>query len=323
MNAKQTSLALAAVAALLAGCTKNPFETPSTSNGLSDLEIASVNSVQTRAVIDGTTFPQTGHIGLFLFKDEGATTLYAESGCSNVDYSYDSSKSKWTANPSIKVGSTSGYLYGYYPYTAGTLEKPVVVTAIPIASSLNGDDVMYASKQTTPVTDKTAASTSIVMNHALARIALTVKKSNYTGAALLTNIKFTNGAGTKDEDKVKISASGTLNAVDGSITATRAESVSFAVSGDSQTISTSGTLHECLLVPSASVDARQDVMLTLTIDNIDKSVTLSGDNGVTIKSGVKSTVTLTLSDTGLTVSSVSIVDWGNGTSSTGSIGEDL
>lgn len=322
MNAKQTSLALAAVAALLAGCSKNPFETPSTSNGLSDLEIASVNSVQTRTVISGTTFPQAGHIGLFLFKDEAATTPYAD-GCANVDYSYDSSKSKWTANPSIKVGSTSGYLYGYYPYTAGTLEKPVVVTAIPIASSLNGDDVMYATKQATPVTDKTAASTSIVMNHALARIALTVKKSNYTGAALLTNIKFTNGAGTKDEDKVKISASGTLNAVDGSITATRAESVSFAVSGDSQTISTSGTLHECLLVPSASVDALQDVTLTLTIDNIDKSVTLSGDNGVTIKSGVKSTVKLTLSDTGLTVSSVSIVDWGNGTSSTGSIGEDL
>ena len=88
-------------------------------------------------------------------------------------------------------------------------------------------------------------------------------------------------------------------------------------------ISDSGTLYECLIIPSASVDTRQDVTLSLKIDSDDKSVTLSGDNGVKIKSGVKSTISITLSDTGLAVSSVSITDWGGGTGSSGKLGGDI
>ena len=287
-----------AAAALLTGCsTENDIENGK--DGLASLELSSVSSsdMLTRAVIDGEDFPtDKGNIGLFLFKDELAETPYGESGYTNVKYSYDPGKSKWTASPSIKVGSTRGYLYGYYPYNADNTD----VKAIPVTSSVNGDDVMYASQQD-PITDKTASSTSIVMNHALARVSITIKNNGYTGSAKLTSIKF---AGAKTSE------TGTLDATTGTISGTTKADVTLAVPEGSQTITATGTTYECLLVPSEKDETKQEVTLTLTIDGEPKTATLSGnDNGVIIAKGIKSNITIGLSNSGISVSSVSIDEW--------------
>ena len=292
MNTKYISLAALAIVAALASCTENPIETPADSTGLADLELTSVNSVQTKVAIDGTTFPRDGEIGLFLYADEDATQAYGD-GYANVDYSYNSTKGKWTSSPSIKVGSTPGYLYGYYPYKSDYTD----VKEIPVSSSVNGDDVMYATRQT--VTDKTAANTSIVMNHALARVSITVKNNGYTGDSKLSNIKFS-GAG--------IAMEGTLNAIGGGITATKSD-VTLSVPETDRTITATGTTYDCLLVPSDTDDTKQTVDLTLTIDGQDKTVTLSGDNGVIIARNTKSNITLTLGNSGISVKTVSVEDW--------------
>ena len=292
MNTKHISLAALAIVAVLAGCTKNPIEAPSDSNRFSDLELTSVNSVQTKAAIDGTAFPTNGKIGLSLFADETADTPYGD-GYANVEYSYNGNKGKWTASPSIKVGSTPGYLYGYYPYNGESTD----IKAVPVVSSLNGDDVMYATSQT--VTDKTASQTAITMNHALARVAVTVVNKGYTGAAKLSSIKFA-GAET--------SASGTLNAINGNITATKAD-VTLDVPAASQDITAAGTTYDCLLVPSAEDESKQAVSLTLTIDGEAKTANLSDDNGVIIAQNTKSNITITLSNSGISVQTVSVEDW--------------
>ncbi|MCQ2183636.1 MAG: hypothetical protein MJY89_09610, partial [Bacteroidales bacterium] len=121
------------------------------------------------------------------------------------------------------------------------------------------------------------------------------------GDAKLQSIKF---AGAE------IAESGTLNAVDGTITATKAQAVTLTVPEASQTIATgSGSIYECLLVPSAVKADRQDVALTLKIDGQEKSANLTGDNGVIFGSGVKSRIVINLSNSGISVSSVSIDDW--------------
>ena len=296
MNIKHISLVFAA-AALLAGCAKSPIEDVKPSEQLTDLELTHVGSTEVKSVTNGTDFPEEGEIGLFLFKDELAETPYGESGYTNVKYAYNSDKKKWTASPSIKVGNTPGYLFGYYPYKAGTQEKPINVKAIPVASSLNGDDVMYATKQT--VNDKTASQTAITMNHALARVSITVINNGYTGKAELSKIKFS-GA--------KIAQEGTLNALDGKITATNSN-VTLDVPTANQTITATGSTYECLLVPSEKEESKQAVKLTLTIDGIDKEATLSGDNGVIIAQGTKSNITIALSDKGISVQTVSVKDW--------------
>ena len=291
MNTKHISLAFAAAAALLAGCAKGTIEGP-VDGRLANLELSYVGATETKAAIDGTTFPTDGKIGLFLFADETADTPYGD-GYANVEYSYNSTKGKWTASPSIKVGSTPGYLYGYYPYSSTAAD----VKSIHVASSLIGDDVMYATSQT--VTDKTASQTKITMNHALARVAVTVVNKGYTGVAKLSSIKFA-GAET--------SASGTLNAINGNITAIKSD-VTLDVPAACQDITATGTTYDCLLVPSKDETGRQDVNLTLTIDGQEKTASLSSNNGVIIAQNTKSNITITLSNSGISVQTVSVEDW--------------
>ncbi|MBQ0080851.1 MAG: fimbrillin family protein [Alistipes sp.] len=133
-----------------------------------------------------------------------ATKAYG-TGYENIKYTYNSTKEKWTASPSIKVGSTPGYFFGYYPYDSESTD----IKAIPIESSLNGDDVMYAEK-VSDVLEINALRTSIMMKHALSRVSIMVKNNGYTGEAKLSKIKF---SGTE------IAPKGTLSALDGSITA--------------------------------------------------------------------------------------------------------
>ena len=296
MNIKHISLAFAAAAALLAGCAKSPIETPSDTKGLTDLELTHVGSTEVKSVIDGTDFPTEGEIGLFLFTDEAATTPYGETGYTNAKYAYNSTKGKWTASPSIKVGSTPGYLYGYYPYSS----EAESIKTIPVASSLDGYDVMYASKQNSPITDQTASQTAITMNHALARVSITVKNNGYTGNAKLTSIKF---AGAKTSE------TGTLDATTGTISGTTMADVTLDVPTANQTITATGSTYECLLVPSGKDETKQEVTLTLTIDGEPKTAKLSGDNGVIIAKGTKSNITIGLSNSGISVSSVSIDEW--------------
>ena len=286
--------AVAAAMLLLTGCAKENGlnQWKNRDGGCAELVLTDVNSGEmlSKAAIDGTGFPRDGRIGLFFFKDEAGSELYGDSSCSNVEYSYNQDKSKWTASPAIRVGSTPGYLYGYYPYNGADKD----VKAIAVESSLDGDDAMYVAKQD-PVTDQTAGNVAITMRHALARVSITVKDKGYSGAAKLSRIEFV-GA--------KTAQSGTLNALDGSISATKSD-VTLEVPEASQQITEAGTRYECLLVPSEVDASARDVTLRLTIDGQQKTVALSGENALKIISGVKARLTIDLSDSGL-----SIVDGG-------------
>ena len=285
---------IAGVLLAAVGCNKQEeFDSETAGKGSVSLEIAEVNpaALQTKAVVDGELFPQDGHIGLFLFKDENALTGFG-SDYKNVKYSYNSQKGKWTASTPIKVGSTPGYLFGYYPYVddKSTPRPPINIKGIEISSSFNGDDVMYVAKQD-PVTDQTAGNVSITMKHALARVSITIVNKGYTGDAKLQSIKF---------EGAEIASEGTLNAVDGSITATKAESVTLTVpseNSEKQQISAEGTVFECLLVPSAVVASKQSVNLSLSIDGQTKTVNLD----IILASDVKSSIELNLDDSGLSV----------------------
>lgn len=294
MPSRLSSLIPATAALLLLyGCAKEQ----SVSYG--SIEVTSVEQSEpgSKAVIDGTAFPtDKGYIGLSLFKKADASEPYTTSGATNIQYSYNSTKGKWTADPSIKVGSTPGYLYGYFPYKEANTD----IKAIPVTSTLDGNDVMYASPQDA-ITDNNAATTTLKMNHALARVTIFIKKDNsYSGDAKLSKITFNSGQHAQ---------SGTLNAVTGNITATKGN-VDLTVPYEAQTISPGGTTYECLLVPSEQSDIANPVNIWMMIDGQEKRIELKGsDKSIKIKSGTKSTVNLILSNTGLAASTVSIDEW--------------
>ena len=62
-------------------------------------------------------------------------------------------------------------------------------------------------------------------------------------------------------------------------------------------------------MPSKAVESKQDVNLTLTIDGEDKTASLSDGNGVIIAQGTKSNITICLSNSGISVQTVSVEDW--------------
>lgn len=109
MNTKHISLAFAAItiASLLAGCAKSPIEEVKPSEQLIDLELSYVGATETKAAIDGTTFPEDGEIGLFLFGDEEATKAYG-TGYENIKYSYNSTKKKMDCQPFHQSGKRDG-----------------------------------------------------------------------------------------------------------------------------------------------------------------------------------------------------------------------
>ncbi|MCQ2174694.1 MAG: fimbrillin family protein [Bacteroidales bacterium] len=292
-----TIVSISAVAMLfLAGCARIDEPGSTGDKGLTDLELSAVKTddMLSRAVVDGTVFPVDGKIGLSLFADVNATEAYREESA-NVEYSYDGAKGKWVASPAIRVGSKPGYLFGYYPYSQGNTD----IKAIPVSSSLDGDDVMYAAAQNA-ITDETARGVSVTMKHALARVSIKVKNSGYAGEAKLGKIVIAGG---------KTSRSGILDAVSGEIRDAQKTDVSFEVPEAVRQITPEGTVYECLVVPSEVDTAPQDVTLTLTVDGQEKTVPLTGDNALTIASGVKCGIVATLTNTGIVVGSVSVDGW--------------
>lgn len=285
MKSNHLFLALATITILIS-CQKN-----NDVGSFVDLRISSVNSEYTKAVVEGGAFaPESGSIALSFFKDESAGTEYG-TGTSNVPYSYSSSK--WESTSPIKVGPTTGYLFAYYPYVSSANIKSLDIT-----SSLNGTDYMYATKQSLNSTG--ADNVLLSMNHSLARICITFQKdASYSGAGSLSALSLS-GTG--------IATQGKLNAVTGEISASNA---TFSNTGLNITVSSDGVKTECLIVPVPVTNqgAKQAVTIGCTIDGVPHLIELSDDNGVVVKGGVKSRVSLTLRNEGLSLNNVTISDW--------------
>lgn len=249
-----------------------------------ELQLSSVTSceLQTKSVIEGTEFPLEGVIGLSLFNDENGNTSYGD--CSNLSFGYNQTESRWISKTSVSISNTV-YAFAYYPYLGDDFTG---IHEIPVASSLNGDDVMYASTQ---VTVQDARNVSLTMKHALACISIELKKDvSYTGDASLTGITL-KGDG--------IAASGALDIATGSIVATKAD-VSVSVSNCK--LSNQSVTEKLLIVPVPvdKPDASQTVEIWLTIDGHSMGLAFNGDNGIKIKPGVKSTISVTLTSSGVT-----------------------
>ena len=293
------------VALSLAGCSKaEEFQY----NPDSALQIESVSGISpfalmqepaSKAVISGETLPseEAGKgIGLFVTASDGSAYDGKTEGYSNIRYTYNGTK--WSATSPIYLSNTTGKLYGYFPYNVDAAN----LTAIPVVSSLNGTDYLYATEQEVSFTKKTV---SLTMNHALARLHLTIKKGDkYLSDCSLTKIVLQSKA---------IDASGTMDITTGAITATKAANATgtFTLTG-TDAVTKTGIEKDILLVPADNTVGSKDITLTLTIDGVDAEVKFTGDKGLDIRSGIQCNATLTIEDTGIKVTGVGVGVWGDG-----------
>ena len=293
--------ALILTALLTAGCAKEMGNTLESSDSAA-IELSSVSTdPMTKAVITGTSFTTdeaTAGIGLSLLDKDGKAY-----GSNEPNVKYEFNSGKWTAASPLRVGNTEGNLVGYYPYSSAVSN----VTAIPVASSINGTDYLYGS--IAGLTSAKAKTESLTFSHALTRLRITFKLDNsFVGDGILSSL-------TIEGDGV--AASGTVDATSGTITATKS---AFTVSGLNATITATGITEDCLVVPAAASDTPQAVTLMLTVDDKAYKIDLKDDLAVKLQSGIQTDINLTVKNTSVTVNGSSIGAWGEGGSQTVTVG---
>ncbi len=292
--------ALILTAVLCAGCAKEFENTIDDRNGAA-IELSSVSTdPMTKAVITGTSFTTdeaAAGIGLFLLDGEG--NAY---GSNEPNVKYYHSGNKWVADSPLRIGNTAGTLVGYYPYSSTVTD----ITAIPVASSVNGTDYLYGS--IADLTSANAKTGSLTLSHALTRLRITFKRdASFVGSGVLSSL-------TIEGDGV--AASGTLDATTGTLSASKA---AFTVSGLNASIST-GLTEDCLVVPAAASNTPQAVTLKFTVDGKAYKVDLTEGLAVKLQSGIQTDIALTVKNTSVTVDGSSIGAWGDGGSQTVTVG---
>ena len=289
----------------LAGCSKTEeFQY----NPDSMLQIASVSGISpfglmqepaSKAVITGDSLPgdeAAKGIGLFVTAEDGSAYDGHDSGYANVKYTFNGSK--WSTQTPIYLSGSDGKLYGYFPYNPEAND----FRAIPVESSLNGMDYLYADTKDVNHMNKTV---DLQMNHALSRLHLTIKKgANFTASAPLSKITLTSTA---------IDATGTMDLTTGTITAAKKSgengTVELATDGE---ITAEGIVMDILLVPADNSEGKKGISISLLIAGKPAGITIPAENGLDIRSGIQNDVTLTIEDTGIKVTGVGIGVWGEG-----------
>ena len=298
----------------LASCSKaEEFQT----NSDSALQIESVSGISTfalmqepasKAVITGDSLPgdeATKGIGLFVTAEDGSAYDGHDSGYSNVKYTYNGSK--WNTTTPIYLSGSVGNLYGYFPYNPDATD----LRAIPVESSLNGMDYLYANPMTVSHSDKTV---DLQMKHALSRLHLTIKKGkNFTAEATLSEITLKSTA---------IDATGTMDLTTGAITPAKlpAETGKVDLTTEGE-ITVEGIEKDILIVPAGNSEGKKDISIFLVIAGKPAGITLSGENGIDIRSGIQNNVILTIEDTGIKITGVDVGVWGEGGSQQVQVGK--
>ena len=259
----------------------------------------------TKSAIKETSFPTDKEvsIGLFVVGDG-----YTDAKYCNIKCTKPAGSDKFT-DPQIElVEGKTATVYAYYPYDENIEKTPDAIKAIPVASSVCGNDWMWA----TPVTEVSTAKPAIdlTFNHALALVEITFNV--YGPESAMTNVTL---AGSDDGT---FSKAGTMDATDGAITPDAAQKATKA-SPFSQEVNlplTDGRIvSDCLLVPcktGTDADARQDFYIKCTYNGKTYSASLTGsEKGVIVRRNTKSTIVLNIkdSDSKMEVESVGIAPW--------------
>ena len=244
-------------------------------------------AIQSRGLIESATLPDGHAIGLTLVDVSDAT--YDNIAYNNIKATSSTGKvpQTWTLANDILLSATNGVLYGYYPYN----EDVTDITQIPVA--VDDTDYMYA----TPVTEVNdgKATPNVVMNHALAAIRLNIVRGTYTGTGQVTAVS------VKGDN---IATFGTLNAKTGALTSLTGTG-SAVTNSTAFTLSTTAKQIDCIIVPVINTSAAPTI--TMTIDGKEYIATPSA---VTFEQGSIYQYTLTVDAKDISLSDVTVGDWG-------------
>ena len=220
--------------------------------------------------------------------DEGGAT-YDNRTYKNVKVTPSTVEGKqvWTPASDILLSSTTGTLYGYYPYNSSVTD----FTQVPVAA--DDTDYMYA----TPVgkIDDGNYHAAVTMKHALAAIRLNIVKGTYTGTGAVSSVSVSGD---------NIATSGKLNAKTGALTSLSGTG-SAVTNSTAFTLSTTAKQIDCIIVPVTNTSNTPTI--TMTIDGKEYIATPAA---ISLEQGTIYEYTLTINAKDISLSDVKVGDWG-------------
>ncbi len=276
-----------------------------------------VETPATKAIINGTVFPDGSAIGVQVRKN--GEDFYQAGTSTNVEYTYASAGSTWSTTTSFYLTNTLGEVYAYYPYDAG-MSNTAAFSTIPViidASAITGSetDYMYA----TPLTGANSVSkennnASLVMNHAFAQVSFYVYKINYSGTGTFTQFQIEDAAATSFVKTSSVAltmdiTNGTLDGGEkGTLTRTLATSVVLPdVAPAPNILDLKEQVNATTLVVPTGTFAIGDIQFTFTVDG--ETYTATNTTEISWLKGYQYIYTAKLEGTGLVIVSATITDW--------------
>ena len=276
------SLLLISACTAFTACNDDAEDSPVLASNKLNITVG-LQQPQGRAIITGTTLPESSSIGVLL--DDGEATSYNAYNNIKFTAATENSKQVWNPASDIVLDETKGTLYAYYPYAAGTN-----LTAIPVETA-SQTDYLYA-EPVANVSEKNA-NVSVTMKHMLANVNVTVNKGTYVGTGNISKIAIQSDG---------FATGGTFNAAQETPAYTATTGAGTAIESNAAT-TLGGTATDIMVVPTG---AAKPITFTATIDDVDYTVTSSD---VTLENGNSYEYTLSLNSTFMSVTTVSIKEW--------------
>ena len=285
------SLLLAATTAFTA-CTDDNEDFRQATGKALDIQVAVKPT--SRAMVMGTALPEGAQIGVNVTATDGSEYDGQNTGYLNVAYTATGTGTSqtWGSTAPVMLSGTEGKMYAYFPYTQGI---DYTAVAVNIADQ---HDWMYGT-EAYAVSDK-APSADVVLAHAQTALNINVVRDDaYTGTGVVETLSVTS-EGLASEGTLD-TCDGSWSSVNGANTAISIISAPFTLDGTTLT----NQENPYMFVPAS--DETKGFTVTATVDG--KAYNVGVAMNEAFAQGKMYQLNVKVTNTGLVVSKVTLVDW--------------
>lgn len=262
--------------------------------GISDpvplqLTVSTSDGTDSKALIMDNFLSSGSQIGVYIRDSSGES--YDGFDYNNIRYTASGSgwQQYWNGDRDIMLSGTKADLYAYYPYSANVTSA----SSIPVqASSTVQTDYMYATPEKNLNNHNPSA--SVLMNHALAAIRISVSKGSYSGIGRVTSISV-KGNG--------IATSGYLDGTDGSLSSLKGENSLIEPPITPFNLTSQGESRDILVIPNGK---SSPIEVAVIIDGERFNVSTST---TTLEQGKITAYDIIVNNGQITVSEIQVKGW--------------
>ena len=254
-----------------------------------ELEVDVRTGFPGKAMITSGTLENGSEVGVSLFGQDG--NLYDGVQYRNIRYTAHNSSSSqtWNSDTKIMLSASKASLYSYYPYS----QSVTSIKSIPVSTtSTSQTDVMFGNPVNGLYNHSPVA--SIILNHALSVIQISLARGTYSGEGKVTAISVKgNGMARK----------GILDATSGNLSSFDEENMEIAPAISPFTLGSSSKCN-IIVIPNGR---NEQIGIDITIDGEPFHI---NTESLTLRQGSIAAYNITVNNGGAKISDMTVNEWG-------------